>query len=212
MRARFTVDVLHPGGLARTWIEWFLNEEGPRRLRYCAAGAAAFLLLVLLGGVLPAQWRLSGDLEKIKRLKREGTATAGDLRVLKSGLRALSAEARRQVPWSDLLDTFREQLPPTLRLQRVQLSKDAQPRAARRAAKEPAPSPKATLQIEAVTPLRPGGPPLLDVARFMAGLMRDPAVNRRFELKSWEIKPPAGGTKSGPQFLQVRIALTERRR
>jgi hypothetical protein len=44
----------------------------------------------------------------------------------------------------------------------------------------------------------------------MAGLMRDPVVNRRFQLKSWEIKPSSEGTAEGREFLQVTVALTER--
>ena len=70
--------------------------------------------------------------------------------------------------------------------------------------------PEATLRIEALTPLRPGSPPLLEVAQFMAGLMRDPAVNKRFQLKSWEIKPPAGGATDGLQLLNITVLLSER--
>ena len=44
----------------------------------------------------------------------------------------------------------------------------------------------------------------------MAGLMRDPAVSRRFALKSWEIKPAAVATAAGDQFLAISILLTER--
>ena len=67
-----------------------------------------------------------------------------------------------------------------------------------------------TLRIEALTPARPGGPALVDVAQFMAGLMRDPAVSRRFALKSWEIKPAAVATAAGDQLLAISILLTER--
>ncbi|MFQ5944937.1 MAG: hypothetical protein ACE5NC_01630 [Anaerolineae bacterium] len=210
MIARFTVDLLHPGELARTWTDWFLSAQGPRRLTHFASGALGVLLLVALGGILPTSWRLSGDLQKVKGLKRELAATAEDLQVLRPQLQALSAEARRQVPWSELLTTFSRQLPPTLRLQRVELAKPVPAPNSRRKQKEPSPSSKVALQVEAVTPLRPGGPPLLDVARFMAGLMRDPPVNRRFELESWEIKPQAGSAREGPELLQVRITLTER--
>jgi hypothetical protein len=40
--------------------------------------------------------------------------------------------------------------------------------------------------------------------------MRDPAVNRRFTLKSWEIKPSTVATASGEQLLAVSIVLAER--
>jgi len=205
---RFAIDLLHPGAIARTQTDWFLGPQGFQRLKFAALGALGALVVLLLAGILPAHGRLTWDSQKIKRLKQEGTATARDLRVLKADLRALSAEAKRQVPWSELLRTFSKQLPPTLKLRRVEFVRGA-PQSARQ---QPAPteSPKGTFEIEAVTPLRPGGPPLLDVARLMADLMRDPAVNRRFQLKSWEIKPASGGAGEGPQFLQIVIALTER--
>jgi hypothetical protein len=44
----------------------------------------------------------------------------------------------------------------------------------------------------------------------MAGLMRDPAVSRRYALKSWEIKPSALATAPGDQLLAISIVLTER--
>ena len=53
---------------------------------------------------------------------------------------------------------------------------------------------------------RPGNPPLLDVARFMAGLMRDPAVNRRFQLKSWELKPGGAG-EGGTPLLGICVGM-----
>ena len=209
MTTRFTVDLLHPGGIARTRTDWLLGPQGPQRLKFVALGALGALLLVLLGGILPAHWRLTWHLQKIQRLKQEGTATARDLRVLRTDLRSLSAEAKRQVPWSEVLATFSKQLPPTLKLRRVELVRSA-PAQPPRQQPGPGQSPNGTFEIEAMTPLRPGGPPLLDVARFMASLMRDPAVNQRFELKSWEIKPPSGGAGEGPQLLQIVIALTER--
>jgi hypothetical protein len=74
----------------------------------------------------------------------------------------------------------------------------------------PAAAPRAeeTLRIEALTPARPGGPPLVDVAQFMAGLMRDPAVSRRFALKSWEIKPSAIATPGGDLVSPVILGAT----
>ena len=61
------------------------------------------------------------------------------------------------------------------------------------------------------TPLRSGSQPLLEVAQFMAGLMRDPAVNKRFQLKSWDIKPPGGGSaEDETQYLNITILLSER--
>jgi len=57
-----------------------------------------------------------------------------------------------------------------------------------------------------------GSPPLLEVAQFMAALMRDPVVSKRFQLKSWDIKSPgnAPATSGAQQVLNVGIVLADR--
>jgi len=71
------------------------------------------------------------------------------------------------------------------------------------------------LRIEAVTPLRPGPPPLIEIAQFMGGLMKDPTVGRRYQLKSWEIKQAAAGGSQPAgerEQLLVLIVLSEKPR
>ncbi len=63
------------------------------------------------------------------------------------------------------------------------------------------------LRIEALTPLRPGPPPLLEIAQFMGGLLKDPSVARRFQLKSWEIKQPGGGGAAAGEGAQLQIVI-----
>ena len=208
MSGRFAVDLLHPGRVAVTWQEWFIGTQGRRRLAFFALGGAGLLLLVLVGGILPTYWRLSADLDAIPRLQKDLGATEADLGLLRTNLQALATEARRQVRWADLMTAFSQQTPRALKVQAIQSTRttlppvpDQQPGDVR---------PEATLRIEALTPLRPGSPPLLEVAQFMAGLMRDPAVNKRFQLKSWEIKPPAGGATDGLQLLNITVLLSER--
>jgi hypothetical protein len=206
---RFSVDLLHPGRVAVTWQEWFLGLQGRRRLGIFILGALGVLLLILVGGILPTYWRLSADLTAIPRLQKDLAATEADLGLLRTNLQALAAEARRQVRWAEILTAFSQQTPPTLRLVSLQAAKIS-----------PAPAPgqppqevraEGLLRIEAVTPLRPGSPPLLEIAQFMAGLMRDPAVSKRYQLRNWEIKPPAGAvTGEGTQLLGVTIVLSER--
>ena len=209
MSARFEIDLLHPGWVAQTWQDWFVGERGWRRLALVAGGGVAILLVVLVAGILPTYWRLSDDLKFVPSLRRDLAARDADLGLLRSNLGALSAEARRQVRWSELLTTLSGEIPPALRLQLVEAARAAPPPGA-----GPPPAAAArfegTLRIEAITPLRPGSPPLLDVAQFMAGLMRDPAVNKRLQLRSWEIKPSAFATPAGEQYLTVSIVLVER--
>ena len=208
MSGRFAVDLLHPGRVAVTWQDWFVGSQGRRRLGFFVLGAAGLLLLSLVGGILPTYWRLSADLNAIPRLQRDLTATEADLGLLLTNLQALAAEAGRQVRWADLMTAFSQQTPPALKLRSLQSVRLGPPPAPGQPPQEG--RPEGVLRIEAVTPLRPGSPPLLEVAQFMAGLMRDPAVNRRFQLRSWEIKPPAGGATEGLQFLTITVVLSER--
>jgi len=165
-----------------------------------------------VGLILPTYWRLSDDLNALPNLRRDLASTEGDLNLLRANLQALSAEARRQVCWAELLTAFSQQTPATLKLMKLEAVRVVPPPPAGTPAGQPAPEvrPEGLLRIEAITPLVPGSPPLLEIAQFMAGLMRDPAVNKRFTLKSWEIKPPAGATPEGHQFLNVNIVLGER--
>jgi hypothetical protein len=204
---RFQFDLLRPGRVAYTWKDWFVGAQGSRRLVGAAIASAALLAAVLLGGVLPAYWRLSGDLGVLPQLRREVATSQNDLNVLRANLEALSREARRHVRWGDVLTTFSNQIPPALRIHKFE--------AVRPQAPGPGQPPAAagSLRIEALTPLRPGSPPLLDAAQFMAGLMRDPAMNRRYELRSWEIQPatvPGGPDGGSPQYLLIRVTLAER--
>jgi hypothetical protein len=208
VNARFEIDLLHPGWVARTWQDRLVGPRGWRRLALLGVGGIAILLVILVAGILPTYWRLSSDLNAVPGLGKDLAARDADLALLRSNLEALSQEARRQVRWADLLTTFAEQVPPTLRLELVEAARVAPPGSG------PPPAAaarfEATLRIEAITPLRPGSPPLLDVARFMAGLMRDPAVNKRFQLKSWEIKPSVVATSSAEPHLTISIVLAER--
>ncbi|OGK82487.1 MAG: hypothetical protein A2X52_05155 [Candidatus Rokubacteria bacterium GWC2_70_16] len=208
MSGRFAVDLLHPGRVAVTWQEWFVGSQGRRRLGFFVLGAAGVLLLVLVGGILPTYWRLSADLSAIPRLQRDLAAAESDLGLLRTNLQALAAEARRQVRWADLMTAFSQQTPPAIKIQSIESTRSTPPAPPGQAPQEV--RPESVLRIEALTALRPGSPPLLEIAQFMAGLMRDPTVSRRFQLRSWEIKPPAGGATEGVQFLGITIVLSER--
>lgn len=205
MSTRFQVDLLHPGRVPQAWHDWFTGPKGLKHLVVCALGGVA-LLLIVLGALLPSYWRLSHDLNALPLLRRDLAARETDLGLLKSNMGALAEEARRQIRWAELLETLSQQIPPTLKLQLVELVRGA---AAGGQAGTPGGS-DGLLRLQAVTALRPGSPPLLETAQFMAGLMRDPAVNKRFQLKSWEIKAAQAGPADAGQLLNISIALSER--
>ena len=209
MTRRFSVDLLHPGRLALTWQEWFIGSQGQRHLALVAMAGISLLILILVGGIFPVYWRLSTDLQDIPRLERDLAASDGDLNLLRTNLQALTVEARHQVRWAGLLRALGEHIPPTLRLQAVEATRVA---AAAPGAPAPAAGAKAEglLRIDSVTPVRPGSAPLLETAQFMAGLMRDPAVNKRFQLKSWEVKPPGTTPSDAEGLLSISILLSER--
>jgi hypothetical protein len=134
------------------------------------------------------------------------------LNVLRQDIQALSVEAKRQVRWAEMLNAFRQQIPATLKLQKVE---SGGPGAAPAGAAPGQPQPQAQpglagageLRIEALTPLRPGPPPLLEIAQFMGGLLKDPSVSGRFQLKSWEIKQPGGGGAAAGEGAQLQIVI-----
>jgi hypothetical protein len=210
MSARFTLDLLHPGHVADSWQDWFIGPQGGRRLTIAAGIGAAIILFVVVGLVLPPTFRLSTDQGAIPKLRADLATREGNLNLLRQDLQALGVEAQRQVRWADLLNAFRHQTPPTIRLQKVEAGVAPAP---------PAPPPGQTqaqtvapsggeLKIEAVTPLRPGPPPLLEIATFMGGLLKDPAVARRYRLKSWELKQPGGGGSPSGEGAQLQILIT----
>ena len=220
MSTRFRVDLLHPGmdlrpagWLAQTWEESFIGSGGERRLAVFTLGCIAVLLVILVAVILPTYWRLSNDLNAVPGLRRDLAARESDLNLLRSNLTGLAEEARRQVRWGELLGSLSQQIPASLRLQVVDAVQvvpggpAAQPGAA---GGQGAPARlENTIRVDAVTPMRPGSPPLLEVAQFMAGLTRDPAVHRRFQLRNWEIKPGAA-VGEGIQLLNISFVLAER--
>ncbi len=91
--------------------------------------------------------------------------------------------------WAELLGTLSQHIPRHHALHVVDAgaaatSRGRPPAAARRTAPQ-----ENMLASSGHAGSRRAAQPLLEVAQFMAGLMRDPAVNKRFQLKSWDIKP-----------------------
>jgi len=213
---RFAIDLIHPGHVADTWQDWFIDPQGRRRLILTAVGCAVVLLVVVIALVLPTRIRLSQDVGAIPKLRADLATREGDLNVIRADLQALSLEAKRQIRWAEMLIAFRQQIPPTLRLQRVEMGgpPPAPPVQPGQPQPQGAPTPAGgELRIEALTPLRPGPPPLIEIAQFMGGLMKDPAISKRYQLKSWEIKQAASGTAQGErEQLQVVIILSEKAR
>jgi hypothetical protein len=220
MSGRFSVDLLHPGHVADTWQDWFIGPQGRRRLIVASGISAGVLLLVVLALILPVRLRLSENVGAIPKLRADLATLDGELNVLRQDIQALSVEAKRQIRWAEVLNAFRQQIPATLKLQKVESGgPGAAPAGAApgqsgqsQSQAQPGLAGAGELRIEALTPLRPGPPPLLEIAQFMGGLLKDPAVSGRYQLKSWEIKQPGGGGAAEGAQLQIVIVLAEKPR
>jgi hypothetical protein len=219
MTTRFSINLLRTGEVGgEGWTEWFVGERGPRRLAFAALAGALLLGSLALFTILPTYWRLASDLQTIPKLQKDLASADADLSILRSSLQALTAEAKRQVRWSELLTAFSQQVPAAVKLTKLEavttvVAPPAPPQGAPAPPGTPPPPPPQTdtsLKVESLTPVRPGSAALLEIAQFMAGLMRDPAVNRRFQLRGWEVKPPGGGTGDQAPMLGVSITLSER--
>jgi hypothetical protein len=217
MSPRFTVDLARPGLAQRSRWDWFLGPEGPRHLVIVAAGGILLVALVGIGGLLPRYWRYSSELQSIAKLRVDAAAADRELSTVQVSLRDLDASALRQVRWAEILPALSKSLPGTLRIDRVTLSKGLRQGLSGTASATAKPDAKAgdvknadlVLQIDASTNIVPGGSRLVDIANFMAAVSTDPAVSRRFQLKTWDIQRPQQQT--GEEQLRITIALAEKR-
>ena len=214
MSPRFTVDLARPGRAQRSRWDWFLGPDGPRRLAILAVAGIVLVVLVGVGGLLPRYLRYSSELQSIAKLRVDAAAADKELSTLQASLRDLDAGALRQVRWAEILPALSKSLPGTLRIDRVTLGKglrQGQPGTATPANAKPgdAKSGDLMLQIDASTNIVPGGSRLVDIADFMAAVATDPAVSRRFQLKTWDIQRPR--EQSGEEQLRISIALAEKR-
>ena len=210
MTTQFTIDLAHPGRAQRSRWEWFLGPDGPRHLAMLATAGVALVALVALGGVLPRYLRYSSEIQSIAKLRREVTTADSELSTLRTNLRALGAEARRQARWSELLPALSKWLPGTLRIDRVSLGKAARPpQGQAQSPQAAAQSSDLTLQIEVSTTMEPASSRLVEIASFMAAFAQDPVVAPRFQLKTWEVRPARN--QGGDGQLEISIALAEKR-
>ncbi len=215
MTARFAVDLLHPGRVARTWQDWFVGTQGRRRFIFALVGCIAVLVIGAVPQIV-ARWKLSVDQGNLPQQRANLAKREGEVRVLRADLQALSVEAKRQVRWAELMAAFSQQIPPTIKITKVESvrSAPAAPTPGQPAAAAQASAGGGELRIEALTPLKTGSPNMLEIAQFMAGLMKDPGVNKRFQLKNWEIKPAGGiggsaGDVASGRALLITIVLSE---
>jgi len=205
---QFTIDLTHPGRAQRSRWEWFLGPDGPRHLAIVAAVGLAVVVLAALVGILPRYLRYASEVQSIAKLRREVTAADNDLSTLRTNLRSLGTEARRQVRWSEMLPALSRWLPGTLRIDRVSLGKPDRQPPGQAQSQAAAQASDLAFQIEVSTTVVPGSSRLVEIANFMAALAQDPAVAPRFQLKTWEVRP---SRDQSAEQLNISIALVGKR-
>jgi hypothetical protein len=223
MSMTFTIDLLRPGRAQRSRRDWFLGVEGGRHLVMVAAASAVVIAVVMIGGVLPGYVRYSSEVQSVARLRGDLAAADKELATRRASLRDLDAGALRQVRWAEVLPALSRWAPEALRIERVSLetpgrraagkppaatapTADGKPRDPKSAGTN---APELLLQIDASSTLVPGGARLVEIANFMAALANDPAVTRRFHLKTWEVRRPR--EQGAADQLQIGIAFAEKR-
>jgi hypothetical protein len=206
----FNIDLAHPGQAQQSRSDWFLGNHGKRHLFIVAGAGIALIAVVGLGGVVPRYYKYSKELSSIAALNRNVATATDDATTLRASLRDLGAEARRQVRWSELLPALSRQIPDLLRVDKITLAKAVKaPGGPPQFPQGATPPGDLVLQIDASTPVVAGGARLVEVANFMAALATEPTLERRFQMKTWEVKSNREQASAG--LLQVTISLTEKR-
>jgi hypothetical protein len=206
----FNIDLAHPGQAQQSRSDWFLGNQGKRHLCIVAGVGVALIAVLALGGVVPRYYKYSKELSSIAALNRNVATASNDATTLRASLRDLGTEARRQVRWSELLPVLSRHIPDSLRIDRITLAKAVKPAGGPPPSAQPATPPgDLVLQIDASTPVVSGGSRLVEVANFMAALATEPTLERRFQMKTWEVKSAREQASGG--LLQVTISLTEKR-
>ena len=202
----FTVDLLRPGDFARTPFEKFLMRQGGKRLAFAYALGA---LLLLSGGVTywqrtsPLQAILSAEQQLLQQMKTHVATRQQELTQMRNQFQGIGELEKFQVVWSEVLQAVSERIPSSLWLNRIELVHPETKPGAQAAATPPAPGaapaapPSRLLRFEILTELWPGSTPLVDVAKFLDELGRDPRFAQRFQLMDWEASSATGGAGSG---------------
>ena len=202
----FTVDLLRPGDFARTPFEKFLMRQGGKRLAFAYALGA---LLLLWGGgtywqrTSPLQAILSAEQQLLQQMKTHVATRQQELTQMRNQFQGIGELEKFQVVWSEVLQAVSERIPSSLWLNRIELVHPETKPGAQAAAAPPAPGaapaapPPRLLRFEILTELWPGSTPLVDVAKFLDELGRDPRFAQRFQLMDWEASSATAGAGSG---------------
>ena len=204
----FTIDLVHPGDFALTPLERWLMRWGGQRL------AIAYALggLLLLGGgytywhqTASPRAALAVEQQRLQTMKGQVALRQQALTQMRTQFQGIGELEKFQVLWTEVLLAVSERIPVSLWLNRIELVQpDTKPNPQTPAAPPPAAgaapaAPPRLLRLEILTELGPESTPLLDVARFLDDLGRDPRFAQRFQLMDWEASSATGGSGTAHQ-------------
>jgi len=204
----FTIDLVHPGAFALTPLERWLIRWGGERL------VVAYILggLLLLGGWY-THWQLTAfpraalavEQQRLQTLKGQVAERQQALTQMRTQFQGIGELEKFQVIWSEVLLAVSERIPVSLWLNRIELVQpDTKPASSTPATPPPAAGgvpaapPSRLLRLEILTEPGPESTPLLDVARFLDELGRDPRFAPRFQLMDWEASSSTVGAGTAP--------------
>lgn len=187
--ATFRIDILHTGGFAKTWRDWFVDPQAVRKLVFCYVfGVVVILAIIALG--IPRQHALHIEGRTIKVLQQKIAQRNKDLKDQQNQFLGIIELGRYEIAWSGVLRALSGSMPTDLWLKSIEFvdaSSTPKPRAV--AAKEGQVPSQQLFRIVLVAPLSPGSGHLVDVNKFLDNLGQDSRFKKRFRLHDWQVVP-----------------------
>ncbi len=197
----FQIDILHVGGFARTWEDWFVGRQALRRL---AVGyiIAAIVVATIIGVAIPRKHSLYEEGRAINELKQKIAERKKDFQDQQAQFRGILQLGRYEVAWSGVLRALSGSMPKDLWLHSIEfidVPSTPKPRAV--ADKEPPTLSEQLFRLVLVAPLLPGSGHLVDVNKFLNDLGQNSSFQKKFRLKDWQVVPSKKDGKKGEQHL-----------
>ena len=187
----FRIDLLHPGGFAKTWRDALVTPEAGKRLLYYYVGCVLAILLVV-GIVMAKKSTVQVETKAINELKQKIAQRQKDLTNQRAIYQGIVEIGSYEVVWSDVLMALSESMPPDLSLQSIELV-------------EGAPT-QQLFRVVLVTPVRPGSGNLVEVDKFLNTLVQDPRF-KKFHLQDWEVVSKEEGGRGEERHLLATVTF-----
>jgi len=199
--ATFQIDILHVGGFAKTWEDWFIGLQAFRRLAVFYI-IAAIVLATVIGIGMPRKSSLYEEQRTINGLKQKIAQKKKNFKDQQSQFQGIVELGRYEIAWSGVLRALSGSMPTELWLHSIEfivVPSTPKPRAV--AAKEQRPPSEQLFRLVLVAPLLPGSGHLVDVNKFLNDLGQDSSFKKRFRLKDWQVVPSKREGKKQEQHL-----------